>query len=178
MNSDFSWLLFAAELVALVVVGPRLWRSSRGGRRLVPASVSTTASAVAAVNDVFADISVVVPARNEAARIAECLAPLRQAPGVREVIVVDDESTDATASVANGFGATVLPGRPLPEGWVGKIWALQQGIEAARGEVVVTLDADARPDPALALALRDALVASNADMATVAPRFRTTSRAS
>ena len=178
MKPDFSWLLFAAELVALVVVGPRLWRSSRGGRRLVPASVSTTALAVSDVNDVVADISVVVPARNEAARIAECLAPLRQAPGVCEVIVVDDESTDATASVAKGFGATVLPGKPLPEGWVGKIWALQQGIEAARGEVVVTLDADARPDPALALALRDALVASNADMATVAPRFRTTSRAS
>lgn len=178
MNPDFSWLLFAAELVALVVVGPRLWRSSRGGRRLVPSPAAVSASAASAVNDVVADISVVVPARNEAARIAECLAPLRQAPGVCEVIVVDDESTDATATVANGFGATVLPGKPLPAGWVGKIWALQQGIEAARGKVVVTLDADARPDPALALALRDALLASNADMATVAPRFRTTSRAS
>lgn len=167
VNSDFSWVLFAVELSALAIVAPRLWRSSRGGRKLVASPMLEAAN-----------ISVVIPARNEALRIAECVAPLRGAPGVCEVIVVDDESTDDTARVARENGAMVVAGKPLPVGWVGKIWALRQGIEAARGDVVITLDADARPDAMLARAAYDALVVSRADLATVAPRFRTTSRSS
>lgn len=179
MSSNFSWVLLAAELVALAVVAPRLWRASRGGRQLDATSLITSGSAATRDESVAgANISVIVPARNEATRITECLASLREAPGVREVIVVDDESSDSTASIAHALGATVLAGKPLPAGWVGKIWALQQGIEAARGEVIVTLDADARPDRTLAQVARDALVESNADLATVAPCFRTTSRSS
>ena len=45
--------------------------------------------------------------------------------------------TDATAAVARAGGATVVAGRPLPAGWVGKAWALQQGLDAATGEWVV-----------------------------------------
>lgn len=87
-------------------------------------------------------VSVVVPARDEAARIGPCLASLLADPGVAEVLVVDDQSTDGTAEVAEAAGARVVRGSPLPEGWAGKPWALQQGIEAASGEWVVTLDAD------------------------------------
>jgi dolichol-phosphate mannosyltransferase len=159
------WVLAVGELIALAVVAPRLWRAARGGRRLHQGEVDGVA------------ISVVIPARNEAMRIAECLAPLRAAPGVREVIVVDDESTDDTATIARELGAMVIVGKPLPEGWVGKIWALQQGIAAATADVVVTLDADTRPDPQLPLAAARALAESKAMMATVAPKFRTTSLA-
>ena len=163
------WILFVVEGATLVVVTPRLWRASRGGRRLQRGRVAAGADL---------RISVVIPARNEAARIAECLAPLQDAPGVYEVIVVDDESSDDTAVVARNLGATVVAGSPLPEGWVGKIWALQQGITAATGDVVVTLDADARPSTELPQAAVCALVESGAALATVAPRFRTTSRSS
>jgi hopene-associated glycosyltransferase HpnB len=60
-------------------------------------------------------------------------------PGALTVIVVDDQSRDGTADVARGaatlIGAgerlTVLPGRPLPAGWTGKLWAQQQGVEFA-----------------------------------------------
>ena len=45
--------------------------------------------------------------------------------------MVDDQSTDATAAIAGTAGATVIDGRGLPDGWAGKAWALQQGIEAA-----------------------------------------------
>ncbi len=161
------WILFVVEGAALVVVIPRLWRAARGGRRLQRGRVAAGADL---------RISVVIPARNEAARIAECLAPLQNAPGVYEVIVVDDESSDDTAVIARNLGATVVAGNPLPEGWVGKIWALQQGITAATGDVVVTLDADARPSEELPQAAVGALVESGAALATVAPRFRTTSR--
>ena len=160
------WILVVVEAATLVVVSPRLWRAARGGRRLH----SGEATAVR--------ISVIIPARNEAGRLAQCLAPLHNAPGVYEIIVVDDESSDDTALIARDHGATVVAGKPLPEGWVGKIWALQQGISTATGDVVVTLDADARPSAELPQAAVCALVESGAALATVAPRFRTTSRSS
>ncbi|MFM8714249.1 MAG: glycosyltransferase family 2 protein, partial [Actinomycetota bacterium] len=75
MSNSLLWLLFAAELVAFVIVAPRLWRSARGAPMLAPTL------------DQGPTISVIVPARNEAKRIGECLAPLRDAPGVVEVIV-------------------------------------------------------------------------------------------
>jgi dolichol-phosphate mannosyltransferase len=75
------------------------------------------------------------------------------APGIYEVVVVDDESSDETAAVASRLGATVLSGKPIPNGWVGKAWALHQGVQAATGEWVVTLDADAVAHPQLAQAV-------------------------
>ena len=98
-------------------------------------------------------VSVVIPARDEAARLAPCLAGLRDEGDVAEVIVVDDRSADDTAAVARAGGARVVAGGEPPDGWVGKPWALQQGLEAAAGEVVVTLDADTRPRPGLVRAV-------------------------
>jgi len=98
-------------------------------------------------------ISVIIPARNEANRIRACLEAIVGAPGIHEVVVVDDESSDETAAVASRMGATVLSGKPLPIGWVGKAWALHQGVQAATGEWVVTLDADAVAHPLLAQAV-------------------------
>jgi dolichol-phosphate mannosyltransferase len=116
-------------------------------------------------------ISVVVPARNEESRIGPLLDALRDAPGVAEVLVVDDCSTDGTAALATAAGATVVSGREPPPGWAGKAWAVQQGIEAATGEWVVTLDADARPDPALPAAAVRRAATDGCDLVTVAGRF-------
>ncbi len=173
MTQYLWWSLAAAEAIALVVVAPRLWRAARGARRLVTTSSETADLTRTSVgNSDRPSISVVIPARNEAERIAACLAPLRGAPRVLEVIVVDDESTDATAQIAEQYGATVVRGAALPPEWVGKAWALHQGVHVARGDVVVTLDADARPSEQLPLAACDALLQSKAQLATVAPRFR------
>lgn len=129
--------------------------------------------AVAAVADdvELPPISVVVPARDEAARIGPLLSAIVGASGVGEVIVVDDESSDGTAAVASRLGATVLAGRPLPPRWVGKAWALQQGIDVATGEWVVLLDADARPSPRLVRALVARAIADELDVLSVAGRF-------
>lgn len=116
-------------------------------------------------------ISVVVPARDEARRIGPLLEALQRAAGVQEVLVVDDESTDDTAAVATAAGATVVPGRPLPDGWAGKAWALQQGLEAATGEWVVLLDADTRPSPELPRALVARAVADGLDLVSIGGRF-------
>ena len=178
VSGTLRWLLATFELVALVVVAPRLWRASRGGARLDGGQLDATSGRAASDSALAPRISVVVPARNESQRIAECLAPLRGATGVVEVIVVDDESNDDTAAIAEANGARVVYGAPLPTGWVGKIWALKQGIEAARGDVIVTLDADARPDARLPLAAARQLLADGAVMATITPKFRTSSTAS
>jgi len=116
-------------------------------------------------------VSVIVPARNEEGRIGPLLAALARDPQVAEVVVVDDESTDGTASVASAADARVVAGRPLPAGWVGKPWALQQGLEAVTSEWVVTLDADVVPRPGFVGALLAAISAGRWDVLTVGPRF-------
>lgn len=154
-----KWItaLGLAQAAAAVTVGARL---ARGRRRRPP---------LAAVHHVAGAVSVVVPARNEELRLAPCLSVALADPAVGEVIVVDDESTDATARVAAGLGAKVVRGEPLPPGWVVKQWALRQGLAAAGGQIIVTLDADARPRPGLFGALVAAL--DEFDLVSAGPRF-------
>lgn len=84
-------------------------------------------------------ISVLVPARDEARRIGPLLATL---PRDVEVLVLDDESSDGTGDLVRQAGFAVLPGRPVPDGWLGKPWACQQLADAATGDVLVFVDAD------------------------------------
>ena len=87
-----------------------------------------------AAGDAFeGSISVVIPARDEASRIGPCLDGLAGDPDVLEVIVVDDGSTDDTAAVAARPRRARGAGGRGAGGWVGKPWALQRGLEEARG---------------------------------------------
>lgn len=97
-----------------------------------------------ASHDVSAsNLSIVIPARNEERNLPRLLGSLSTGGATpREVIVVDDGSTDATASVARSYHAILLPAQPLPPGWTGKTWACQQGARAASGEMLLFLDAD------------------------------------
>lgn len=115
-------------------------------------------------------VSVVIPARDEERRLGTCLDGLRDDGDVAEVVVVDDRSTDATAALARAAGARVVAGRELPGGWVGKTWALQQGLEAAAGDWVVFLDADTRPRTGLARALV-AVLEEGEDLVSAGARF-------
>lgn len=86
------------------------------------------------------DVPILVPARDEAATIAGCVAALRDQG---RVYVLDDCSTDGTGSVATAAGATVLTGSALPAGWLGKPWACAQLAAAVpEAEVLVFVDAD------------------------------------
>jgi glycosyltransferase involved in cell wall biosynthesis len=91
------------------------------------------------------EITVVLPARNEAEGLQRTLPALRQALPGAEVIVVDDGSTDATAEVAAAHGARVLA-NPYA---MGNGAAIKRGARAAGGEVIVFMDADGQHDPAL-----------------------------
>jgi len=96
---------------------------------------------ISAGEGAWPSVAAVIPARDEAACIGGTVASLlrQDYPGEFNVIVVDDQSRDATAQVARdaatALGAaqrlTVLSGRALPAGWTGKLWAQQQGVEAA-----------------------------------------------
>ncbi len=88
-------------------------------------------------------ISIIIPARNEENRLPILLESLsKQTLNIHEIIVVDDESEDNTYVIAKKFGAIVIKGKPLPEGWAGKSWACWQGAQKASGELLLFLDAD------------------------------------
>jgi hypothetical protein len=111
-------------------------------------------------------VSVLVPARDEAQQVQECVRSLLS-QGAHEVLVLDDGSTDGTADLARAAGATVLAGAALPEGWLGKPWACQQLADAAdpASTVLVFVDADVVLTPgALASA-----VAALGDLDLVSP---------
>jgi len=104
-------------------------------------------------------ISVIVPARNEEASLADCLQSLVSQTGVPfEIIVVDDHSTDRTREIAESFPTVkVIEAGPLPEGWTGKNNAVTAGAKAAQGEWLLFTDADTIHLPgSLAAALKEA----------------------
>jgi hopene-associated glycosyltransferase HpnB len=93
-------------------------------------------------------VAVVIPARNEAPGIRQALASLAvQKPS--HIVVVDDASDDGTAAIARQAAPsrmlTVLPGEPVPPGWTGKLWAVDQGVRLAAAfqpEYLLLTDAD------------------------------------
>ncbi len=119
-------------------------------------------------------IAVIVPARNEADVVGESLASLLRQTGGHSVhiFLVDDASSDGTAEVARlaaeqagrASALTVIQGKPLPSGWTGKLWAMQQGIERAQNfapQFLLLTDADIRHAPDSIATL--AAIAENGD---------------
>lgn len=95
------------------------------------------------------DVTVIIPARNEEDRLPLLLRSIQvQTLRPVQVLVVDDDSHDATAATARQFaGAEVIPAGPPPVGWTGKSWACATGAAHAEGEALVFLDADVELAP-------------------------------
>ena len=99
-------------------------------------------------------ISVVVPLRNEATNVAELINSLRAQKNLVHVeyLLLDDNSEDGTLALLHQHTSGlsnfhILNGSTLPQGWIGKTWALQQLFERASGEIIVSVDADVRLVP-------------------------------
>ncbi len=124
-----------------------------------------------------ATVSVLIPARNEAARIGPCLDSLRHIPEATEILVLDDFSEDGTAEVVAEFAQRdsrirCLRGNPLPEGWTGKCWAAHQLSLAARGDYLLFTDADTEHFPGGLGQAMSYMVSENADMLSAWPLQR------
>lgn len=122
-----------------------------------------------------AAVSVLIPARDEAANIGPCVQAVLANPGVEfEVVVLDDHSTDGTAEVVQGLAANdprvrLANGEQLPAGWNGKQHACWQLAAAAQNDVLLFLDADVRLEPD-AVARIAAEVERGADLVSGFPR--------
>ncbi len=119
--------------------------------------------APAAPPDGWPAVTAVIPARNEADVVAQSIGSLlnQDYAGELRIVLVDDQSSDGTAALARaaaeaahaGDRVSVIAGEALPAGWTGKLWALNQGIEAAQ----------AAPEPPDYLLLSDADIGYAAD---------------
>jgi hopene-associated glycosyltransferase HpnB len=143
----------------LLLARGRFWRNVPG-KQTAPAEPNPSAEPVTPGTRgarPLPRVIAVVPARNEAAVVGECITSLLKQRGVEmRVVLVDDASSDNTAEIArraateysstecsvlSGLGSlvgepprgvlTVIRGSSLPPGWSGKLWALAQGVEHA-----------------------------------------------
>jgi len=111
-----------------------LWSPKSDGGAAVTAGPDSTAALT---------VSVVIPVRDDAPALDVCLSLLtRQTVAPLEIVVVDNGSSDTSAEVARRWGAVVV-GEPR----VGIPAAAAAGYDAAKGDLVVRLDADSRPGP-------------------------------
>lgn len=107
------------------------------------------------------DITAIVPVLNEYERLGPCLEGLiRQGPSVREILVVDGGSDDGTPALVRRYQqrdarVRLVDATPIPSGWNGKAWGLQVGLRESAADTtwLLTIDADVRPQPALAASL-------------------------
>ena len=119
-------------------------------------------------------VSLLVPMRNEAARLAASV-PAMLGQNADEIIVLDDESTDGTGALARSLlgphpRARVRTGAPAPSGWVGKNWACQQLAAEASGSLLVYCDADVLLAEGAVDAVITEMRAQHADVFSVFPR--------
>jgi hopene-associated glycosyltransferase HpnB len=138
------------------------------------------------------DVVAIVPARDEAAMIAASIAGLlaQDYPGRLDVVLVDDHSSDATASVARSAalaaGASdrlsVVAARTLPRGWTGKVWAQAEGVasvaaRAGQDSFIWLTDADILHAPGVLRSLVARALAEGRDLTSLMVRLRCTALA-
>jgi glycosyltransferase involved in cell wall biosynthesis len=124
-------------------------------------------------------VSLLVPMRNEAARLGASV-PAMLTQDADEIIVLDDESTDDTGTLARALvaghpRARVQDGAPAPAGWVGKNWACHQLAAAASGSLLVFCDADVLLAEGAIDAVVNEMQVQQADVFSVFPRQITAS---
>ncbi len=115
----------------------------------------------------LSDITVLIPARNEAENIQQTLQALQQQGQGHRILVIDDQSSDDTAILSRQMGADVITGSELPENWTGKLWALQQGLQQVQTPLVLQLDADISLQPGILPVLLQQLQTDNRAMVSI-----------
>jgi hopene-associated glycosyltransferase HpnB len=130
-------------------------------------------------------VCAIVPARNEAETIAATVRGLvgQDYPGRLRIVVVDDRSSDGTGALAEGAGderLLVVTGTGKAPGWSGKLYALQQGLQAVEAEAhefLLFTDADIEHSPDSLRRLISRAVADQHDLVSLMARLRCDSAA-
>jgi chlorobactene glucosyltransferase len=154
--------LSAASLLALAV-------RTLLARRAAPLLPEATAAS-AASGDKESEVTVLLPVRNEEQNVLSCLDGLLAQSARPRVRVIDDGSTDATAALVRGRlpafpQLTLLAAGPLPEGWRGKVHALEVGAAGVSTPWLLCTDADTRHHPeTLARSLAAAAAGGDVDL--------------
>jgi chlorobactene glucosyltransferase len=123
----------------------------------------------------FPLVSVLIPARNEASNIANCVKSLqKQTYSNLEILVLDDESQDETALIVSNLASKdnrvkLYKGKALPDGWVGKSWACYQLSEFAKGEWLLFTDADTSFESNAISASLAYAISKKADLLSILP---------
>lgn len=120
-------------------------------------------------------VSVIIPARNEEANIETAVRSVTAQQDVREIIVVDDQSTDRTPQILEGLKAEipaleVVHIKTLPAGWMGKNHALATAAKLATGEWLLLTDADTQHFSGSLEVLLDRAEREHVDMLSISPR--------
>ncbi|MCK4365564.1 MAG: glycosyltransferase [Thermoplasmatales archaeon] len=120
-------------------------------------------------------VSIVIPARNEGHRIGECIKTLKSQTYPNLEIIIVDDSTDNTVEVIKTIAKDdkrfkIIKQKKLPNGWVGKPFALQQGSKIATGEWLLFIDADTFYDPVIIERSVEYALRNKLDMLSLAPR--------
>jgi hopene-associated glycosyltransferase HpnB len=126
------------------------------------------------------DVDIIVPARDESETIGAAIGSLlaQDYAGKVRVILVDDNSTDGTATKAgNAPNLEVIRLDTKPAGWSGKLWALSHGVAAGTAPLVLLTDADIEHDPRHLSSLVAQLVADRLDLVSEMVRLNCTSLA-
>ena len=148
-------------------------------------SIAPCLQAAPVVDPPNTSLCVVIPAYNEANNIGPCLSSVlaSDAPCRHwQVLVVDDDSTDATAETAirtaaqrdadePSFELLRAGPRPVGERWVGKNWACSTAMEQVRSQWVLFIDADVRLQPEALRRALDQAIREQADLFSLAPRL-------
>ena len=130
----------------------------------LPSAVPSSAS--------FPMVSIVLPVRDQAATVVECLDSLVNIdyPN-KEIIVVEGQSSDSTRELLQQYSTQVrvVEEDPLPQRWVGKNWACHLGYKQARGELLLFTDGDSIHSRDSLTRTVSFLQSTGADMVTLAP---------
>ena len=134
--------------IAVVTFGGLYWFIQLYSTILVVKNIRSVASLKSPVKRSWPRVSVIMPARNEAATIEQALHIRCESdyPDL-ELIVINDRSTDDTGVIAERIAKTddrvrVIHIETLPEGWIGKLYAMHVGAQQAQGEWLLFSDVD------------------------------------
>lgn len=163
-------LILVAQLPAAAILLSRLLP---GAWRPAPLTAKPTRP------DQLGTVSVVVPTLNEVNRLGPCLQGLSlQGYVLREILIVDSQSTDGTQALVKTIQKQdprfrLLSDWPLPPGWVGRPWALDYGFRhsSPTSTWILGIDADTHPQPGLVAALAQAMEDQGYDLVSLSPQF-------